>query len=218
MEKISFQDFCKNETLHYLPKLPKNVLDASFIVNFKHNETIIHENEPLKNIYYIIDGKAKITDIQYNGKSILLQFLKNKDWIGELTILGVEEETKNVTAIGNLTCLMIPLNIVERYLLIDINFFKELSVFLSKKLLDRTNHFSKNQSYELKHRLATFLLESSNNDIYQESHIVVAEYLGVSYRHLLQIFSDFKSLGYIEKIGKNNYKINHQKLMKISIK
>lgn len=102
--------------------------------------------------------------------------------------------------------------------LIDINFFKELSVFLSKKLLDRTNHFSKNQSYELKHRLATFLLESSNNDIYQESHIVVAEYLGVSYRHLLQIFSDFKSLGYIEKIGKNNYKINHQKLMEISIK
>ncbi|TKV17138.1 cyclic nucleotide-binding protein, partial [Citrobacter sp. TBCS-11] len=45
-----------------------------------------------------------------------------------------------------------------------------------------------------------------------------AEYLGVSYRHLLQIFSDFKSLGYIEKIGKNNYKINHQKLMEISIK
>ncbi|MCT0015542.1 cyclic nucleotide-binding protein [Lactococcus lactis subsp. lactis] len=218
MEKLSFQNFCKSETLCYLPNLPQNVLAASFIVNFKHNETIIHENETLKNIYYIIDGKAKITDIQYNGKSILLQFLKSNDWIGELTILGVEEITKNVTSIGNVTCLMIPSDIVKRYLLNDLNFFKELSVFLSKKLLDRSSHFSKNQSYELKYRLATFLLESSNNDIYQESHIMVAEYLGVSYRHLLQIFSDFKSQGLLTKIEKNNYKINRQKLMEISIK
>lgn len=218
MEKISFQDFYKNKTLYSLPSLPQNVLETSFIVNFKHNETIIHENETLKNIYYIIGGKAKITDIQYNGKSILLQFLKNNDWIGELTILGVEERTKNVTSIGSVTCLMIPLDIVNQYLLTDITFFKELSVFLSKKLLDRSSHFSKNQSYDLKYRLATFLLGSSNNDIYQESHIMVAEYLGVSYRHLLQIFSDFKSLGYIKKIGKNNYKINRQKLMEISIK
>ncbi|KST95074.1 cyclic nucleotide-binding domain-containing protein [Lactococcus lactis] len=218
MKKKSFRNLNNNEKKFNLPILPQNVLDASFIVYFKHNETIIRENESLKNVFYTIDGKAKITDIQYNGKSVLLQFLGINDWIGELFILGVEKETKNVTAIGDTICLMIPIKIVEQFLLTELNFLKDLSIFLAKKLLVRTNHFSKNQSYDLKYRLATFLIEASNNDIYQESHILVAEYLGVSYRHLLQTFSNFKKQGFITKIQNNQYKINREKLMDISIK
>ncbi|WP_420910178.1 helix-turn-helix domain-containing protein [Mammaliicoccus lentus] len=42
--------------------------------------------------------------------------------------------------------------------------------------------------------------------MYDEKHTQVAQYLGVSYRHLLYVIADFVKKGYIEK-EKSGYKI-----------
>jgi CRP-like cAMP-binding protein len=68
------------------------------------------------------------------------------------------------------------------------NFYK----LSSKKLLFRTDKVIKQQAFNLQYRLAELLLIICADDTYEERHIEIAEYLGVSYRHLLHTFTQFK--------------------------
>jgi len=62
-------------------------------------------------------------------------------------------------------------------------------MLISKKALRNTSNYATNQNYPLVNRLAKFILLSADGDIYNRKHTEVAEYLGVSYRHLLHVFS-----------------------------
>lgn len=189
--------------------LPVSILDQSKVLTFNNNETIIQENQNLDYLFYILKGRAKIYHNTENGKTILLHFLNQNDWIGELTFLEIEEKTKYVAAIGTVEVLAIPKKIVTSKLLNDPYFLKELSQFIGKKLL------IKNQGYQLKYRLATLIIDLSHHQIYCEKHTTIVDYLGVSYRHLLQIFKEFQEEGYLEKIGHQTYIIDDNKLNKL---
>lgn len=70
---------------------------------------------------------------------------------------------------------------------------QQLSHYLGKKMLQRVDHFTTNQTYELSYRLAELLLVAANHeDVYKEKHTEIAEYLGVSYRHLIYTFKQFR--------------------------
>lgn len=66
--------------------LPISILDQSKVLTFNNNETIIQENQNLDYLFYMKD-RAKIYHNTENGKTILLHFLNQNDWIGELTFL-----------------------------------------------------------------------------------------------------------------------------------
>ncbi|MFD1901903.1 cyclic nucleotide-binding domain-containing protein [Enterococcus termitis] len=55
-------------------------------------------------IFFLIDGRAKIYKIHENGKRSLLQFLAAGDFIGELSLLEVEEQVKDVQTIDRCIC------------------------------------------------------------------------------------------------------------------
>ena len=64
------------------------------------------------------------------------------------------------------------------------------------------------QTYELSYRLAELLLVAANHeDVYKKKHTEIAEYLGVSYRHLIYTFKQFRERGFIQKQG-TAYHIN----------
>lgn len=51
----------------------------------------------------------------------------------------------------------------------------------------------------MKNRLAAFILETSVNGYYREPHTEVADYLGVTYRHLLYVLAGFVKEGKLQK-------------------
>ena len=57
------------------------------------------------------------------------------------------------------------------------------------------------QAYPLKNQLAAFLLMASEGDCYRQRHTEAAEYLGVSYRHLLYVLAQFRKEGLIRREG-----------------
>ncbi len=103
-------------------------------------------------------GKAKIIQTQ-NGKRALLQFLHPGDCIGDLTWIGAETVPKTVVAIGETTCLGIPMQAAAHGLMQDLAFVQTLGKTIGEKLLLRMDHFSVNQTYPLAWRLAHLLLE-----------------------------------------------------------
>lgn len=182
---------------------------------FDRNEKIIKYNRDVEHLHFLISGKAKIYMIHEDGKQSLIQFLNSGDFIGELTLLGVEDTPKDVVAISECICLSFPLISSKDELLLNNDFLQILCKYIGKKMLKRTEMYAKNQNYELKNRLASYILLTEYNGIYCEKHTETAEFLGVSYRHLLYTFQQFVKDQFITK-QKVGYLIDYEKLRNLS--
>lgn len=197
-----------------LPFLTPEILQKSYFIDYGHNEKIVSQGARLDYLFILLTGKARIIHQEPNGKNLILQFLKTGDFIGELTLVKAEETPKDVIAVGSVTCLAIPLNVMEDLLMNEAKFSNCIAQYIGKKLLQRMEHFSEAQTFELKYRLAALLLEVSLNDRYNENKTQIADYLGVSYRHLTHTFKYLRENGYIEK-NKDGYLIHPEKLQKL---
>ena len=196
------------------PFLSPSILSQSFLMDFDRNEKIVDQMLELRYLFIILEGKARIIQQEPNGKSIILQFLEVGDLIGELTLVKAEEAPKDVIAIGAVRCLAIPFNVVETTLMKRVEFPTFIAQYIGKKLLLRMEHFSHAQTFELKYRLASLLLEVAVNDQYTENNTQIADYLGVSYRHLTYTFKFLRENGYIER-NKMGYLIHPAKLRRL---
>ena len=127
-------------------------------------------------------------------------------------IKGVEfySEPRAVQAIEECWCLALPMKHYRPLLLNDTLFLRKLCVTLSHKNYRNIVSLTQNQSFPLVNRLAAFILLSQEGDLYHEKHTQAAEYLGVSYRHLLYVLAQFINDGLLIK-SKKGYLIKNRK-------
>lgn len=212
-QPISEKDFTIFPLLQDVQQyFPEKILMQSSIVTFNPKEYITKMAEPLHSLFFLLKGKAKIYLNHENGKRTLLQFLNQGDFIGELTFVEAESMIKDVITMGEAVCLAVPIIELERATKADARFYQKIAQYIGKKLLMRMEHFSMNQSFELKYRLANVILETEVNNIYKEKNGEIADYLGVSYRHYLYVIHQFQENGYLKKI-KHGYQIDKEKLI-----
>ena len=217
MKKTLFYEYSeenvkKNETL--LKYYSKEDFENSYIIEFANNEFIQREGCDVHFLYFILKGKAKIFKNQANGKRIILQFLQEEDFIGDLTVIGAEKTAKDVLSAGGTICAAVPMDYAEKILAENKDFLKLIGRYIGEKLLIRMDSFVNNQTYELKYRLAKVMLSASTDNVYKENHSEIADYLGVSYRHLLHTIKKFKDEKMIYKKGKE-YILDREKLEKL---
>ncbi|MHB9937813.1 transcriptional regulator YeiL [Clostridium sporogenes] len=208
----------KEVLFSYLEKYPieqyfsSNIISYLNLVEFNEGEFIYKEGSYPSNFFYIIKGSAKLYLTHKNGKISLLNFLEAPCFIGEIELLYTNQCTKGVQALSNCICFCFNISKCRELLLNDIVFLRHLCLFLSKKAIKNTLNYTKNQAYPLKNRLALFILLTNNNGLYTEKHSEVCEYLGVSYRHLLYVISEFCKSGILEKVV-NGYRIKNIDLL-----
>lgn len=190
-----------------------DIIPYMSVVEFEPDEMIIEEGSCLHDLYYLISGKAKLFLSHDNGRISLINFLNASCFIGEMELLEEGRCANGVKAISLCTCFAIHTDQCREKLLDDTKFLRYLCIFLSKKATDNTNNYSRNQSYSLDVRLADFILNTSVNSIYRERHTEAAEYLGVTYRHLLYVIADFVKKGILIKTNQG-YKIADMERLK----
>ena len=183
---------------------------------YQRHEFIIQQGGGTDKLLILLQGRGKIYQIQANGQQGIVHFLRPGDLIGELSLLEVETETKAVVALSQCLCLSLPLKIAREKLLSDSNFQLQLNRYLAEKLLNRTDHLSGGLNYPLLNRLAAFILATADQGVYQEKHGEVADYLGVSYRHLLYTLKELRELGLIKKVGRHDEIIAADKLVELA--
>lgn len=193
----------------------ENVLPYVRVEEFEVNENIVYFDKPIQYVRYLISGKAKISLIHEDGKRTIIDFIGPSEFIGELSFLEIEAHPKDVVALSTCLCLSVPLDLTKSSLMSDANFLLNLSRYIGTKLLKRTWFNTKNQNYELKNRLAAYILMSESEGIYKEKHTETAEFLGVSYRHLLYTLKVFQDEQLIVK-QKKGYKVNFEALKALS--
>lgn len=194
----------------------ETLIQEAKLFMFDKKEYIVRFEQELDHLFYLLEGRAKIYKIHENGGRSLIQFLGKGDFIGELSLLEVEEQVKDVQTIDQCICLALPYHKVKERLLNDPAFLRVIANYLGQKLLSRVEHFSTNQQYELKYRLAAYMLQTEVEGIYSEKHTETAEFLGVSYRHLIHTLTEFQKAGLVVKQGRN-YRLNQGELMELAV-
>lgn len=192
----------------------EDIIARSFIMDFTNKEYIQRQDSEVEYIYMIIRGKAKIVRLAESGKQIILQFIGDGAFVGELTLVGSETITKDVVAIGDVRCFAVPYALAERELMSDNAFVRTIAKFIGDKVLSREEHFTKLQAYEVKYRLAEVILATSIDNVYCEKQTEIAEYLGISYRHMLYTIKYFKDNDYLTKIP-HGYLVDSLKLKQL---
>ncbi|MDO5345814.1 MAG: transcriptional regulator YeiL [Lachnospiraceae bacterium] len=175
-------------------------------MRFEPGEDILKEGDQPLYLYYLINGRAKLYLTHENGKATLINFLSAPCFIGEMELLDEKKRSDGVRAVSVCECYAVKVSECREKLLHDTKFLRYLCEFLSRKAVGNTSNYSRNQSYTLKSRLASFILETSVNGMYREQHTEVAEYLGVTYRHLLYVLAEFVKEGVLERT-RSGYKI-----------
>lgn len=183
------------------------------IIQFENDELILQEGEEPNYLFYLIDGRAKLFLTHDNGRISLVNFLSAPCFIGEMELLDAQRFANGVKAITKCTCFAIQIKLCKEQILQDSKFLRHICVFLGKKAIMNTDNYSRNQSYPLDVRLAAFILTVSNNGYYRERHTEVAEYLGVTYRHLLYVLADFVKRGIVKKTPQG-YHIENEKMLR----
>jgi len=218
MKKFAKQDFVK-EYYNHFPLTDFFNFDITpyvSIVRFESDEKIMQEGGVPAYIYYLIDGRAKLFLSHDNGRISLINFLNAPCFIGEMELLGAQNTSNGITAITACTCYAIRIVDCKEQLLNDAKFLRYLCLFLSQKAIGNTNNYSQNQSYPLEIRLANFILLTANKQYYREKHTESAEYLGVTYRHLLYVLADFVKKGFLQKTKQGYYISNIDALRNLS--
>jgi len=195
-----------------------DILPFTSLVRFDSDEKIFKEGFEATYLYYLIKGKAKLFLSHENGRTSLINFIDAPCFIGEMELIGAQDKASGVTAITPCTCFRIDINRCKEKLLNDAKFLRYLCLFLSKKAIGNTYNYSLNQSYCLDIRLANFILLTEKNGYYREKHTEVAEYLGVTYRHLLYVLAEFVKKGILEKSEKGYFIADRNTLKQISTK
>lgn len=210
MKKRKYIDKYKIQDLFSIPI--KSYLEVH---SYKRGEYICRELDTLSNLYFLVEGRAKMYQTHRNGKISLVHFYSCGSILGEIELLGVMKTAHSVQAMVDTICIQLPLSNCREEILNDPKFLREIARHLGFKMLRDTDNLITSQAYNLETRLAAFILFSSTNFIYEEKHTEVSQYLGVSYRHLLRVISVFCDRRFIEKEGKVYRIIKVDELQKI---
>lgn len=177
---------------------------------------IVKNNETPEYLFYMVEGRAKLYNMLSNGKISLIDFFNPPCFIGEMELLDPEIKPYSVQATKDCWCLALPAKKYKYKLLNDVTFLRKLSIYLSYKNIRNISTASKNQSFSLSERFSSFILLTSHNNIYDEKHVQAAQYLGVTYRHLLYVLSLFVKKGYLEKMNKHYLITDKNSLLKLA--
>lgn len=208
MERITSREQIRNaaECSGFFHYFSNDTLSFAQLHRFEADEFILCEGQTPDYFYFVVEGQAKVYITHSNGKVSLVNFLYAPCFIGEMELLNAQRDAIGVQAMITVTCIALPMQQFRKTLLNDTIFLRELCIYLGKKATNNSRTYTHNMSYPLENRLARFIQLTAHESIYSEKHTEAAEYLAVTYRHLLYVIADFVKKGILEKTN-SGYKI-----------
>lgn len=170
---------------------------------FKKGEHLCEERKIPDHLYFILEGKVKLSLIHQDGNVTLVQYYEPGDILGELELLGMRQQSQTIEAVSEVTCLAVPFEGCKDIMLEDVKFLQNLCRLVAGKMQRSVNKLVGIQTYPLENRLAAYLLQKEREvgcDQWMYVKLTdLAQYLGASYRHLSRTIKAFDEAGWIEK-------------------
>lgn len=169
-----------------------------YLVKYKQNERIINQGDEATTLYFLLEGKCRVFAINKEGKLLVINIIIAPALVGEIELIS-EDDSFFVETIEKSILLALPYENCKDRLLKDNKFLYHLCESLIEKEREHALNLTQVSSYPLENRLAKFLIENAYNNKITLKKTVIAESLGVSYRHLEKVMNDFVLEGILKK-------------------
>ena len=201
-------------TKYGLQNIPTNECQCLI---FEPGETIVQMGLRITHLYLAVNGRAKAFRLSDNGKRLIVcQYISN-GMIGEIELLtGKREAMTTVTAISGFSCVAISSDRCLKELKSNLDFSNMLGYVLAEKLMGSANNYVLSALYTGEQRLCSYILQNANASVFRETLTEVAASVGMSYRHMLRIFSDLCDRRILQKKERGFFILNKTALQQLS--
>lgn len=182
----------------YADYFSKELWAYTQLVEYKAGEYVLEQEAASQFLYLMVEGRCSVRVLLANGKMVILRTLKAPSLIGEIELVE-ELPSFSVQALERCRMLAIPLDVCRSRLLGDPYFLRRVCSDLVKKERIEALKLIHSFGYPLENRLAHFILENRQENLFLIKKVHIAESLGVSYRHVEKVMNDFVVKGYLAK-------------------
>lgn len=158
-------------------------------------------------LYFVVKGKVKVYTITSEGKKLILRFINPLAIVGDIELIQNSKAHNVVEACSDVIAISISNTVIRNKLLHDPIFMKFLLENIANTLKISTRFTALNLLYPVEVRVASYLLSistDSNGNMYKgdldtTSVTSIADFIGVSYRHVIRVLQRFYNDKLIEK-------------------
>jgi CRP-like cAMP-binding protein len=172
--------------------------DHVYLVRTRPSETLIGQGEEADTLYYLVKGRCRVSSMNQDGKTFILNIINAPNLVGEIELI-TEDVSFSVETIDSCILLALPYASCRDQLLRDSVFLLRLCELLTEKEREHALKLAQVSSFPLENRLAAFILENSFDDRISLKKTIIAQSLGVSYRHLEKVMKDLVDEGTLKK-------------------
>ncbi len=187
---------------------------------YHKGEYFFFQEEKLKQLYFLVEGKLQVDYLQPNGRQAVYSFETPFSIIGDMELLNDRAVTSNVRALEDSWVLAADLKVVNQYGLKSVPFLQFIINYLTKKIYFASMLLAQ-YALSAESRLAHYLLERSRSEgqtIRLEKRDSLAAILGVSVRHLNRSLKKFAEMNAIRLKNRTLVIVDPQALMDVVVK
>ncbi|PHC43648.1 hypothetical protein COF09_10260 [Bacillus toyonensis] len=199
--------------IHYLKtnkifEIFSEIDTAYFQINhFEKGKFICNIDDGMDRLYFVVKGKVKVYTITPEGKKLILRFINPLAVVGDLELIQKSKTHNVVEACSDVVAISISNTVIRNKLLHDPIFMNFLLENIANTLKISTRFTALNLLYPVEVRVASYLLSistDSNGNMYKEdldatSISSIADFIGVSYRHVIRVLQKLNKEKLIEK-------------------
>ena len=181
---------------------------AYFQLNhFEKGELICNIDDKMDRLYFVVKGKVKVYTITPEGKKLILRFINLLAVVGDIEFIQNSKAHNAVEACSEVVAISISHMVIRNKLLQHPKLMNFLLENIANTLKISTRFTALNLLYPVEVRVASYLLSistDSNGNMYKEdldatSVSSIADFIGVSYRHVIRVLQKFYKEKLIEK-------------------
>lgn len=178
-------------------------------VIFRKDAVFFAQGDPADSLYYVQDGRVKVTVVSKQGKEAVIAILKVGSFFGEGCLTGQQARMASAVALTDCTAMHLEKSAVIRMLHEDKEFSEQFTAYLLARnarveadLVDQLFNSSEKRLARILLILANFGKEGKSEPIIPSiSQETLAEMIGTTRSRVSFFMNKFRQLGFIDYNG-----------------
>lgn len=189
------------------------------IKTYQDGESLFRAGQDVAYAYLLVEGRCRLYGLSLEGKEVLVNFKEALGIFGDMEILLGLDFQLSMSAWGEAVVLKIPVSLMRKKLLYQVDFLR----FISRELADKMNIDSSQQIQSIlksgRARVAKCLWlqqKAERKSSFVFSCGSLARDAGISPRHLTRILKEWEQTGIIKRTGRTIRIVNDAELKKLT--
>jgi len=187
---------------HLGQAIPAPVRPMVELLRFAPGEFLCRAGAPMEQLHIIVDGRCKVVPLSEDGKTVVLSYLGPTDLNGDIELYNNAPSIHSVCALNHVAAIAIARSVLFTVMMENNAFLQMLCKSFAGKLYRSSQEHSSTMLYSIRSRIARCLVDQmaiqSSGELRMKMD-ELAQYLGITSRHLRRVLSDLEEKGIIKR-------------------